>query len=48
MARDGHVLRKVFGFVVEGQGKKERLKRTLKNQVEEESVKVGLSMEDAV
>ena len=36
------------GFVVEGQREKGRLKRTWKKQVEEESVKVGLRMEDAL
>ena len=33
---------------VEGQRKKGRPKRTLKKQVEEESVKFGLIMEDAL
>ena len=35
-------------FVVNGQGKKGMLKRTWKKLVEEESVKVGLSKEDAL
>ena len=44
---DGHVLR-AFDFEVEDQTKKGRPKRTWKNQVEKESVKVGLRMEDAL
>ena len=44
---DGHVLRRSSYFEVEGQRKKWRMKRTWKKQVEEESVKVGLSKEDA-
>ena len=44
----GHVLRKVLVLEVEGQGKKGRLKRTLKKQVKEESVKIGLCREDAL
>ena len=44
---DGHVLRRALYFEVEGQRKKERTKRTLKKQDEEESVKVGLRREDA-
>ena len=44
---DGHVLRALY-FSVEGQQKKGRLKRTWKMQVEEESVKAGLSKEDAL
>ena len=35
-------------FEVEGQRKKGRPKRTWKIQVEEESVKIGLRMEDAL
>ena len=35
-------------FEVEGQRKKGKLKRRWKNQVEEESVKVGLRREDAL
>ena len=45
---DGHVLRMVLYFEVEGQRMKRRPKRTLKRQVEEESVKVGLRKEDAI
>ena len=37
---DGHVLRRALDFVVEGQRKIGRLKRTWRKQVEEESVKV--------
>ena len=44
----GHVLRKALDFEVEGQQKKDRPKRTWKKLVEEESVKVGLRMEDAL
>ena len=44
----GHVLRRALDFEVEGQGKKWRLKRTLKNQVEHESVKVGLRREETL
>ena len=45
---DGHVLRRAFHFEVECQRKKGKLKRTWKKQVEEESVKIGLRMEDAL
>ena len=45
---DGHVLRRAFNFQVEGQRKKEWPKRTWEKQVEEEGVKVGLRMEDAL
>ena len=44
---DGHVLRMALDLEVEGQRKKGRPKRTRKEQVEEESVKVGLRREDA-
>ena len=44
----GYVLNKALDFEVEGQRKKGRLKRTWKSQVEEESVKVDLRMEDAL
>ena len=44
--KDGHVLR-ALDFEVEGLRKKWRLKMTWKRQVDEESVKVGLRMEDA-
>ena len=43
---DGHVLRRALDFDVEGQRKKG--KRSWNRQVEEESVKVGLWMEDAL
>ena len=42
----GHALRALY-FEGEGQRKKWRSKRTWKKQVEEESVKLGLRMEDA-
>ena len=45
---DGYVLRMALDFEVEGQRKKGRQKRTWKKQVEEESVKVCLRMEDAL
>ena len=44
----GHVLRKAVDFEIEGQRKKRRLKKTWKMLVEEESMKVGLRMEDAL
>ena len=43
---DGHVLRMVLDFEVEGQRKKVMPKRTWKKKGEEESVKVGLRMEE--
>ena len=45
---DGHVLRRALDLEVEGQRKKGRPKRTWKRQVEEESMKVGLRMNDAL
>ena len=45
---DRHALRMALDLEVEGQRKKGRLKRTWKKQVEEESVKVGLKMEDTL
>ena len=45
---DGHVLRMELHFEVEGQRKKGRSKSTWKNQVKEESVKVGFRREDAL
>ena len=45
---DGHVLRRALDFEVKGQRKKGRPKRTCKKQVEEESVKVCLRMENPV
>ena len=44
---DGHVLRRALDFVVESQMRIWRLKRTWKRLVEEESVKFGMSREDA-
>ena len=43
--RYGHALRRALDFEVEGSGKKWRLKRTRKNQAEEESMKVDLKRE---
>ena len=45
---DGHILRRALDFEDEGQRKKGRLKRTWKRQVDEESVKICLRMEDAL
>ena len=45
---DGHILRRVLDFEVEGQRKKGRQKKTWKKQFEKESVKVGLRREDAL
>ena len=45
---DGHVLRRSFGFEVEGQRKKGRPKRMWKKQVEKESIKVGLIRKDSL
>ena len=45
---DGHVLIRAVDFEVGGQRMKERLKRTWWKEVEEESVEVGLSREDAL
>ena len=47
MREDGHVLRKALDFEVDGQRKKGRPKRTLKKQVYEESMKIGLRSYDA-
>ena len=44
--KDGHVLRRALDSEVEGQRKKEKLKRTWKKQVEEKIVKVGLRRDD--
>ena len=46
--KDGHVLRWTLDHEVEVQRKKYRPNRTWKKQDEEESVKVGLRMEDAL
>ena len=40
--------KRALDFEVEGQRKKGRSKRTWEKQVEEESVKIGLRMEDAL
>ena len=45
---DGHLLRRALEFKVGGQRMKGRLKRTWKKQVEEESMKVGLRMENSL
>ena len=45
---DGHVFRRTLDFEVEGQWTKGRPKRTWKRQVEDESIKVCLIMEDAL
>ena len=45
---NGRVLRRALDFEVEGQMKKGRSKSTWKRQVEEESVKVGLRLEDVL
>ena len=45
---DGHFLRRALNVEVECQRKKGRPKMTWKKPVEEESVKVGSSMEDAL
>ena len=45
---DGKVLKRALDFKVTGQTKKGRSKRTWKKQVAEESVEVGLRMEDAL
>ena len=45
---DGHVLRLALDFEVESQMWIWRLKRTWKKQVEEESVRVGVSREDGL
>ena len=45
---DGHILRRVLDFEVKCQGKKGRLRRTWKMQVEEESMKVCLSNKSAL
>ena len=43
---DGHVLKQISDFAVDGQMKKWRLKYTWKKQVDEESMKADLSKED--
>ena len=44
---DGHVLRRALDLEVKAERKKGRLRRTWKEQMEVESVKVGLRWEDA-
>ena len=44
----GHVLRDELELLVNDDGKKKSLKRTWKRQVEEESMKVGVSRVDAL
>ena len=44
---DGVILRRALDLEVDGQRTKGRLRRTWKKQVEDESVNVGLSREDA-
>ena len=48
MREDSHVLKKALEFDVDGQRRKERLRRTWKMQIEEESMEVGMSREDAL
>ena len=43
-----HCLRRALHFGVEGQRIKVRPRRTWRKQAEEESVKIGLRMEDAL
>ena len=45
---DGHILRSLLDFWVNGQGKIGRSRRTRIRQVEEEDVKVGLRRDDAL
>ena len=45
---DGNVLKRALDVEAEGERKKGRPNRTLKRQVAEESVKVGLRREDAL
>ena len=44
----GHVLRRALDFLIEGERKKWRPERAWRNQVEKESVKVGLRRKDAI
>ena len=46
--KHGHVLMRALDLEVEDQREKGRPKRTWKEQVEEESVKIGLRREDAL
>ena len=48
IGEDRCVLRRVSDFEVEGQRKKGKRKRTWRQQVEEEGMKVGLSREDVL
>ena len=45
---DGHVLRMALDYDGEGKRRKGRLKRIWKKQVEDESVKISLAIEDAL
>ena len=45
---DGHVFTRVYVFGVEDQSTKGRQKTTLKKQVGQESMKIGLRREDAL
>ena len=45
---DGHILKRALDFVIEGQRKKGRQKRTWKRLVVKEIVKVGLGKEDVL
>ena len=48
MREDSHVLRRAVKIEIGGQRKKFGLKGTWKRQVVEESVKVGMRLEDAL
>ena len=45
---DGDVVSRKLDIVVDGERKRERLKRTWNKQVKEESMNAGLHMEDAL
>ena len=45
---EGHIMRRALYFEVEGQTKKGRPTRTWKRQFEQECMKVGLRMKDAL
>ena len=45
---DDHIIGRALDFVFESQRKNRRPKRSLKKQVEEDSVKVGLRRKDAL
>ena len=46
--QDGHVLIRALDFDIEGEMKKERLKKTCNWQVDKKSMKAGLSMENSL